>query len=246
MEHIKKPYEEFEEFLDVIRNKNRFFIPQKFLDIFDEIINQCKELIKPGVELYRCRIHNDNGRDEEPYKNEEIGIPPSNILSVGRINPRGINYLYTAGSKETAIAEVRPNIGDYVSIGKFKTKKHLEVVKLDKDMSVVGYVGDESKMYIEFICQFLFYFNVNSCKVIKESEKELEYLPTQIFAEYCKNKKLDGIMYPSSVSNANVLETDVNKPIQGYNYVFFSEEGLDYIDSKKVEIKSIKYGYDNK
>ena len=38
----------------------------------------------------------------------------------GRANPRGIPCLYLATTKETAMSEVRPWIGSYVSAGQFE------------------------------------------------------------------------------------------------------------------------------
>lgn len=46
----------------------------------------------------------------------------------GRANPKGIPYLYTANDKETAIAEVRPWIGAYVSIAELKVVRPLTIV----------------------------------------------------------------------------------------------------------------------
>ena len=43
--------------------------------------------------------------------------PLERIALEGRTNPKGIPYLYLSSKKETAMSEVRPWIGGYISLG---------------------------------------------------------------------------------------------------------------------------------
>ena len=55
--------------------------------------------------------------------------PPSRMKPLtgratdGRANPRGIPCLYLATTRETAMSEVRPWVGSYVSAGQFRTNR---------------------------------------------------------------------------------------------------------------------------
>jgi hypothetical protein len=46
----------------------------------------------------------------------------------GRVNPKGIPCLYLAATLETAVSEVRPWIGSFVSVGQFRTTHPLRIV----------------------------------------------------------------------------------------------------------------------
>lgn len=46
----------------------------------------------------------------------------------GRVNPKGIPCLYLADDKDTAMAEIRPWVGSYISVGQFKTLRNLNLV----------------------------------------------------------------------------------------------------------------------
>jgi len=52
-----------------------------------------------------------------------MGAPPNEKVSDGRGNPKGISYLYTANSIETAIYEVRPYLEDKITVAEGITKK---------------------------------------------------------------------------------------------------------------------------
>jgi hypothetical protein len=46
----------------------------------------------------------------------------------GRANPKGIPYLYLATHQDTAMAEVRPWVGSYVSVAQFVLKRDVRIV----------------------------------------------------------------------------------------------------------------------
>lgn len=241
---VKDAYELFEKFKEDIKYKNRFFIDDEIKDIFDDIIEQNKNLIEPEQILYRARIHKKKDKEKPFVTEEEIGMPPSEYCGNGRVNPKGIQAFYSAGAKNTVISEVRPSIGDEITIGKFKTNEHLEVLEIDEDGACHGWCGDEqskSGKSKEFLLYFATYFNIGFSKPIKESERDSEYLLTQIFAEYCKSQGVDGIAYPSSVVEKKYTLSKEIKP--NYNYVFFSNKGIKYVDSELVTIEKITYEY---
>jgi len=46
--------------------------------------------------------------EDRPFPADEMGAPPANKTTEGRVNPRGISYLYLATNPKTAVAEIRP------------------------------------------------------------------------------------------------------------------------------------------
>lgn len=236
-------YNTYEQFENELKYGNRFFISEEINNIFEDVINVHKENINSNNILYRARVHNDDN-DTKPYIESDIGMPPSEFCGVGRLNPKGIRVFYLAGSREAAIAEVRPNIGNVITIGKFNTIKCLNIVNFERKGAVVSH-RDEWKCgkSTEFILYFSTYLSIGFSKIINIKDKELEYLPTQAFAEYCKKLGIDGISFPSSVYD-KCDENGFKKKIKpDYNYVFFNDDGVEFVDSELIKIKDIKYSY---
>jgi hypothetical protein len=219
----------FIKFADELKRKNRFFIDTDYIELFDIIIAQSEEEIRPKA-LYRGRINKKN--DTTPYINSDIGMPSTDIAtSHGRANPYGINYMYLAENTDTVIAELRPNIGNFISVGKFKLQKPKKVIKLGDIASLGGTIYD--KWDTGFATQFMLYLILSFSSPIYGSDKELDYLPSQYFSEYCKTKHFDGIMFLSSVmeksSGAN------------YNYVFFEDTNIIYESTDVYHVDRLKY-----
>lgn len=230
-------YKHYLEFTNGIRYENRFFVSKEIKSIIDKIIKECESIVPKGAELYRARIHKSelieklSPEEIKPFMDKDIGIPPLNNKN-GRVNPKGINYFYLSADRDTAIGEVRPNIDDNITIGTFKVQKDLRVVKLRKDSAYVNYtlensVADEITLY------FMRYLSINFLKIVGEDKKDVEYLPFQYFAEYCKNKGYVGIMFPSSIMK-NSIDTH-------YNYAFFNKDNIYWMDSKLIKIGEIIY-----
>ena len=69
--------------------------------------------------IFRARINEKNSDGKQHNTTislKNMGAPPNSIARHGRANPRGIPYLYLANDQLTAISEVRPWVGCYVSI----------------------------------------------------------------------------------------------------------------------------------
>lgn len=220
----------FDEYCESIKKKNRFTIEKKYIEYFDKIIENSKCIIKKGDILYRARINDKD--NPTPYDKDNIGIPnPDKVKTIGRLNPYGINYLYTAINIETAIAEVRPNIDDYVSIGNFIVTKAITVLEFSNRAGASGTDG-QTPTSME-ILRFMMFLSQAFQAPIRNSEKELEYLPTQYFAEYCKSKGIEGIKFLSSVNKNGYNEN--------FNITLFEDKYVNYIKTDVYKINSIMY-----
>ena len=75
------------------------------------------------------KIEQEGVDDEMPTQfSSERMKPIPEKSSDGRVNPKGIVCLYLAPQKETAILEVRPLIGSYVSVAQFEVVKDLNII----------------------------------------------------------------------------------------------------------------------
>lgn len=65
-----------------------------------------------------------------PYYNKDISQVPPLLATGGRFNREGVSYLYLANDVETALAEVHSQVGQLVTVAKFKLFSDLELLDL--------------------------------------------------------------------------------------------------------------------
>jgi hypothetical protein len=82
------------------------------------------EVVDSKGRFYRTRIHEFD--QVTSYKLDEMGAPPKECASLGRIQLARNSVLYTSAEIETAIAEVRPSVGCNLTIATFSPKKRRE------------------------------------------------------------------------------------------------------------------------
>ena len=75
--------------------------------------NQTPELVKAQKKWKRYVKY-------KGWNAEDSGAPPADLMGNGRANPDHIRYLYLSEDPVTPVYEVRPIIGDTVSVAKFK------------------------------------------------------------------------------------------------------------------------------
>lgn len=180
----KHTKEKWEELVDELKSK-RYFINPK-LKIFDFINDLSTTTINQTTIFYRARIGEYN-------KPEDIGAPPIDRVTGGRLNPKGISYLYAATDIDTAISEIRPWIGATISLAKCISKNDLKIKDFTIDDGDPKAVNDFKRVIS----------NLFATKV-DPSNNELEYLVTQTIAEYIREQGYDGIQYFSSTHNGGI------------------------------------------
>ena len=139
---------------------------------------------------------------------QEIGPPPSSLATSGRMNATGISVFYGAMEKATCVAEVRPPVGSYAVVGKFEVLKPLRLLDLSILAEVIakgsyfdpGYA--ERKSRAAFLRQLVDEIS----RPVMPGDEQLEYIATQVVAEYLAQKPdpgLDGIIFHSSQTGSN-------------------------------------------
>ena len=219
---MEKGFQLVNKYVHSIKHENRFFVDDDVIKIFENIIEENKDIIKTGSILYRGRVLEDNR--EKPYGLDGYGIPSNDVTCNGRLNPFGINYLYTAENIETVVAELRPEINCNISIG---------TLRVETDIPIIEICNTATSDYSE-IADFILLFSSIFTRHINAKNSMLEYIPMQYFAEFCKNKEIRGIRYLSSVNKDN------------YNVLLFDERCIKCIESKTISVKSISYKYEYK
>jgi hypothetical protein len=132
--------------------------------------------------------------------------PRPNVAGDGRANPRGIPCLYLATTEKTAILEVRPWIGSYVSIARFCLSRDVKIVNCTRDqfgfldLTWVPTRKDTYKVQPEDT-EKMVWGEINRAFSIpsRRGDDSIEYVPTQILSERFKAAGFGGIAYKSSV-----------------------------------------------
>lgn len=154
------------------------------------------------------------------YCEKESDAPPIEKASDGRINPKGISYLYASDNIYTAALEVRPVVSQYVSIAEIEVIKDIKLFDF-----TVNYEFQDAQKYFE---QSVDWTVLGEYFSQPNYSGEAAYLATQYISEYIKHLKdeegknvFDGLCFKSSLDQ------------NGLNYVLF-----DVSDNKKYAIKN--------
>ncbi len=144
--------------------------------------------------LYRAREMPPAPRYSRPSKHppdfKVIGPPPPLDSQGGRLNPPGIPYLYLARDAETAVAELRPWTGEFVTVGTFETLSDILVYDLT--------IEEEERTLANFVYRQL--ADAFSAPAHRSSARA--YAVTQYFAESLKEAgkgEFVGVQYPSAM-----------------------------------------------
>jgi RES domain-containing protein len=189
--------------------------------------------LKSGSRLYRAQAGSEFApwprgdgevelaiEEEHPLPVDRMIPDPKYAKHGGRANPRGFAYLYLADKAETALAEMRPWVGESLTLAIFEVVKELKLV--------VCQAGDPNET--------LFQENPSAeqldnhvwndiskafARPVNKEDQETAYLPTQILAEAFKAEGFDGVVYRSGLERgANVVLFDVHvaKPTDRFVY----------------------------
>lgn len=220
--------------LDLV-HRQRYF-NQKAEKYFEILINEAvsaktkslfgnipaaEKLIKTGQILYRARKLSPSVEKEiADNPSEALGAPPKKVAAHNRMNPAGISLFYSAENKETAIAEIRPSIGDTVSVGKFKTTRDLKFFDFRwfNVSPIRKKVSHWYDFYKDTINARAFLGLLHEAISQPVSNGETGYIITQAFTEYLRHRhdgEFDGLIFNSVQNNS------------GVNYVVFSEKSKD-------------------
>ena len=207
-DEIKKRVAVWETLKKDVREKNRFFIDIREFDKYNYLTTGASLTIKQ--KLYRSRVI---PKEQKKIKCSEMGCPPHNLATPGRANPKGIPYLYLSDSAKTTYYEVRALYLDKLSVGTFRITRDLKLIDFIYDVNLFLSYNYSSLPLKETIIKkkIIDAISADLSKPIRRyDDPDLEYVPTQLICEYCKNiVGADGISFASSVHKG------------GRNYVLF-------------------------
>lgn len=158
------------------------------------------------------------------YNAENSTAPAADLVPSGRANPDHIRYLYLCEDNITPIYEIRPFIGQIVSVAKFKLIRDIKVYDLTLDIQEET---SDPSMYFPSL------YNSIGKMFSKPYNKDIsKYIPTQYLAEEIKKMGFDGLRFNSSLHAG------------GVNLVLFDPDLCKAVSSDLIKVKSVTINYD--
>lgn len=201
---------------------------KKFLRTVADTSKSRKAKLKERTILWRAQLGYDLDQNDNPIQfSLKRMFPIANRAREGRANPKGIPYLYLATDKNTAVSEVRPGVGSFVSVAKFITKSDLLLIDCSNDQIenrlIYLFEPDDSTKELEVWSDI----NLAFSTPVNPTEDTADYAPTQILADLFKAEGYNGIIYKSSLA-------------EGKNIVLFDIKVADSNYCELHEVQSVK------
>jgi hypothetical protein len=243
---------QWQDFCEKVQYERRFFQIKEPLDeLFGDPNEYQGGAIKPvymlptGQKIYRARLIDDSFTHDMLERNPaaELGAPPQERARAARMNVEFIPAFYAAFSEETAVAEIRPGIGEEIAIGEFILQRDLKVF----DFTTFARAGHEQwrDAYAHTRYDFVNQMEGEISKPILPFDKQREYIPTQIVAEYLKIYfGCDAVIYRSSMikdrsaESRNIVILNKCQPLVGTEAaaLVFSKHCIKEVVNVKYEL----------
>lgn len=217
---------DWNEFSNELKSINRFF-PSKKIDL--EQLGQLLQTLDIQMDPQQFFFRSRRSEPEKKFPPSKMGKPPDNKTKNGRANPVGISYLYLASDRMTAIHEIRPSIGETVTVARFRLLEPLSIIDL-RDVTPFRFKDDEDFETLIPKIGYLSILGTDLSKPINQKDAELDYLPTQYLCEFIKKSGWDGVAYKSSIS-------------QGFNLAVFTDKKLKCVRTELHKIQKVILEY---
>ncbi|MBI3775435.1 MAG: RES domain-containing protein [Gammaproteobacteria bacterium] len=213
----------WEHFVLTVKHESRYFFgaPNRFVapelrefsepDIFETLADLVREsliqTVPAGTSFFRTRYWPDPPDWAPDVAN--MGAPPTELASAGRMNPAGISYLYLAFEEPTAIAEIFRGPPAKLAIAHFKATRELTLLDLNTLPDRSSVFDDDLRHEREAVLFIEGFAEAISRPVTRDGSEHIDYVPSQVVSEYFRlifalggegnGSRLDGIAYPSAV-----------------------------------------------
>jgi hypothetical protein len=246
---------QWEEFCYQVQNQRRFFGIKGPLDeLFGKPEEYAEGAVRPlydlpaGTLIFRARVLDDSAMDERLAARPatELGAPPPPRARAGRMNVEYIPAFYAAFGTETALAEVRPTIGDRVAVGDFELLRPLKVFDFTVFAATDFAKWKEISGHTRF--DFINQMEGEISKPIVPFEQQREYIATQIVAEYLREHfDVDAVIYHSSMHKSEGKDTrNIVIFKRTTDFVVDNDAGLlRYVRHRVMRVSDIAYSADD-
>jgi hypothetical protein len=185
-----------------------------------------------GDHREEIEINGELSMDQGPLPSARMK-PLAHSPHEGRVNPKGIPCLYLTTEKETAMAEVRPWIGSYISVGQFETVKDLTLIDCFRQQGtdLLHYMIMEEPNSDEREKAVWAYIDYAFSMPVSADDPTTEYIPTQILAELFRKNGFDRVVYKSLLG-------------EGFNVALFDIDAAKLVNCFLYNAKSVAFKFE--
>lgn len=139
----------------------------------------------------------------------------------GRVNPKGIPYLYLADEPNTAMSEIRPPKGSTVTLAEFRMKQKLKIVDCCHEVIVPLLGADMSAVNAEAVVwsQISYAFS----RPVERKDNSADYAPTQVVGELFRRNGFDGVEFRSGLGD-------------GHNFAIFDLDAAEAVGEPRLYV----------
>lgn len=231
-------------FIEEVDSAHRYVLGEngtKLCDFIKGTIANREKILPPMTDFYRAQKGFSDERSKENSKllkahSLKRMIPLPQESKEGRVNPKGIPCLYLADGPSPAIYEMRPCIGEIISVAHFISSKSCRIIDLTSDNEDSIQIKklfhrDMPTNATEIERQIWSDLNRAFSKpVSNDSDTLAPYAATQIIAEWFKSWGYNGLKFKSSIHPT------------GNNFALFDINTFNEMESCELHtIDSVKY-----
>jgi len=223
-----KSSDAYRRFADEVTQKRRYVRGPLAEEFLQTLLHEGRKRVEkfPADQIFfRAQFGCDAEADGGPAPFSPDRMKPRQYQArEGRANPKGIPYLYVSTDRDTALAEVRPWLGSYMSLAQFEIRHTVRIVNCTEDAKPhhfrTGTPPDywDTNVWCDIDAAF--------SRPVSPTNETAEYIPTQIIAELFKVNGFDGVAYRSALGT-------------GLNIVLFDIDVADFVGSAVFELKKM-------
>lgn len=174
-----------------------------------ELLDPWVDALESSLECRSWRRARIQQSRDDVFGEEAMGAPPPEKACAGRANPPGIPHVYVASDEATAVAEVRGEPGDWVTVAIVEIRTNSRrILDLTKDVRVIDPFDHDDIYQALVLRELLQIFSDELSRPVRPADHEIDYVCTQFVSEYFRANGFIGIVYRSSLA-------------KGTNAVFF-------------------------
>jgi hypothetical protein len=229
------------EFAKLVRTERRWVFDgaaKAFADTVRATSASRAQIIKAGRQLYRAQsgsrtaLHPDGMDADVPLPKSKMLPDPKFIRDGGRANPPGFAYLYLASLPETALAEMRPWLHEYLTLALFKLLRDVRLVICRAEKENIFDRVFEKDPPPDQVSRYVWNdIGRAFARPVAKEDQQSAYIPTQILAEIFKAEGFDGIAYRSGLDS-------------GMNVVLFRRRAAKLVRLYLYQLKKVRYDFE--
>lgn len=248
--------ERWTDFCQQLKQERRYFL-EDGIAVLDDILTPLLDgrwpdggairTIGPEDEdryIYRGRLANDDGSSAQILQQRirQLGAAKPGKAGAGRMNAAGVSIFYGAFDPVTCVAELRVPVGGSAIVGRFEILRPLRILDLTRLEDAQRRLSYFEAGYGELqgYAGFVRGLHEEMKRAVIPGREMLDYLPTQIIAEYLwarADPPFDGLIFGSS----QISETQNNISLFPHASIV---EGAEDEPERKIHFRYVSHDED--